>query len=171
MIIPQTRTPIQVLLHKSISFFFTPEQIEKNNRKILASYDWQLNELSGSSFNLIQAKQKVTIINFWATWCPPCIAEMPSLQELYNHFHTNENVSFVFMTTDSPEKIHEFMEENEFNFQVYSPAEKAPELLTSNSIPRTIILNQQGELMMDHTGAANWYSQEVIQLLNQLLEE
>src|SRR5690606_13783925 len=84
--IPQTRQPLQVLLHKGLALF-SPSIEDKNERKSITDYNWQLLDETGQAFDFNDVKGKVVVINFWATWCPPCIAEMPSLEKLYNRYH------------------------------------------------------------------------------------
>ena len=108
-------------------------------------------------------------MNFWATWCPPCIAEMPSIQALYNDY--NENVVFLFVTNDDFEIVNKFKTKKGFNFKVYQPINEVPENLMTRSIPRTFIINKAGEIVVDESGAVDWNSQKVRQQFDQLLSE
>lgn len=171
MLIPQTRKPIQVLLHKGVSLFINPTVIQQTNRKRIQDYNWQLVNQSGKAFNFKDTRHKVVVLNFWATWCPPCIAEMPSLQESYNKFQYNNDIVFLFVSNDSKENIAKFMQKNKFSFEVYTPQSATPEQLQASSIPRTLIINKKGEIVIDHVGAADWNSKAVLSQLNQLLQE
>src|SRR5690606_8413203 len=82
LVFPQTRMPIQVFVQRLISF--SPSEKSVEEREILQDYNWNLQQLNSKEINLSQSKGKVAIVNFWATWCPPCIAEMPSFQKLYD---------------------------------------------------------------------------------------
>jgi len=75
LIIPQTRKPIQVVLHKGLALF-GPSIESERNRKLITYQDWQLEDIGGNTINFKDLKGKVVFLNFWATWCPPCIAEM-----------------------------------------------------------------------------------------------
>ena len=59
---------------------------------MLSNYNWTLRDISETDFDFNTAKGKVVVINFWATWCPPCIAEMPSLDLLYQNYKNNDDV-------------------------------------------------------------------------------
>ena len=109
------------------------------------------------------------LINFWATWCPPCIAEMPSLQTLYNDY--NEKVVFLFVTHDDFEAVEKFKIQREFNFEVFNPITEIPSELKTSSIPRTFVINKNGEIVIDESGAVNWNSDKVRKQLNNLLLE
>ena len=92
LIIPQTRKPIQVFLNKGFALI-SPNIEKKENQKTLRTYEWQLKDENGNIFNFESVKGKVVFINFWATWCPPCIAEMPSIQNLYKDY--KDKVEFL----------------------------------------------------------------------------
>ena len=169
LIIPQTRKPIQVFLNKGLTLF-SPSVIDKDKSKKLVDYDWNLIDESSASFNLREAKGKVLIINFWATWCPPCIAEMESLQKLYNTFSSNEEVEFLFVTHDPFKKINTFKEKENYSFPAYRQITKEPNVFNVSSIPRTFIIDKEGNILVDKTGASNWSSKKVVKLIERLVE-
>ena len=102
LIISQTRQAIQVLLHKGIALI-SPTAINQNQQIVLEHYDWKLIDENGVVFNFEEKKGKVVLVNFWVTWCPPCIAGMPSMQELYNDY--NDKIEFVFVSNESSKII------------------------------------------------------------------
>ncbi len=113
MIIPQTRMPIQVFIQRFIAF--SPSEISQEDRATLKDYNWNLATLDSEGINLSQSEGKVILINFWATWCPPCIAEMPELQELYDNY--GDQVDFYFITNEAPEKANLFLEKKIIQFR------------------------------------------------------
>lgn len=115
---------------------------------------------------------KVVFINFWATWCPPCIAEMPSIEKLYAKFKSNDSVVFIIADVDKRmENAQKFMTDNKINLPVHIPATNIPSSWLGNSIPTTIILNKKGEIAMRHEGMADYGRPEVIDFINGLLAE
>ena len=74
---------------------FQPE-IKQNSTTILSLSEqrFQLIDSNGNKFNLSDLKGKIVFINFWATWCPPCIAELPTIQKLYDHNNNSTDVVF-----------------------------------------------------------------------------
>lgn len=167
MIIPQTRMPIQVFIQRIVSF--SPSEINKNERVTLKDYHWNLNELNSGIVNLSQSEGKVIIINFWATWCPPCVAEMPELQKLYDEF--GEKVDFYFIANEKPETVNLFLEKKGFNLPVFLQIEKSPKELETSSLPTTFLISKNGEIVMRKTGAASWNSSSVHKVLEDLLGE
>lgn len=148
---------------------FSPSIENVENRSKLTNYNWQLKGLNTTDFDFNTAKNKVVIVNFWATWCPPCVAEMPSLQDLYNDY--KDQVVFVFVTSEGSEKVMPFMKKNDYNLPIYNMISKEPELLTTRSIPATYLINKEGEIVINKTGAANWNSTKVRNQLDELLKK
>lgn len=167
MIIPQTRQPIQVFLQKGLAMF-SPSVIKEDKRIALTDYDWQLVDENGRSYNFNDAKGKVVLINFWATWCPPCIAEMPSMEKLYQDY--KDDMVFLFVSNETQEIISKFKQKNDYEFVVHASITQNPKLLEASSIPRTFVLDQKGHIVIDKTGAADWNSKSVRELLDDLLK-
>lgn len=165
LIIPQTRMPIQVFVQRLISF--SPSQKSEENRETLKDYNWSLTELRGEEINFSQSKGRIAIVNFWATWCPPCVAEMPSFQKLYDTY--GDRVDFYFVTSEKPDKVNKFMEKNGYTLPIYLQSYKAPDDLESNVLPTTYLLSKSSEIVIDETGAADWNSKKMRALLDQLL--
>lgn len=130
-------------------------------------YNWELTGLDGQSFNLEEAKGKVVFINFWATWCPPCIAEMPSLQKLNDRY--GNKVFFLFIAQDDRDKVSEFIKKRGYDLPVYYSNSDAPSLLSSKTLPTTYVLDKNGKIIVAQSGAADWDSEEVHKVLNGLL--
>ncbi|REE25127.1 thiol-disulfide isomerase/thioredoxin [Winogradskyella pacifica] len=168
-VIPQTREPIQVFFHKGFSYINTATLIDKVERKTVSNLNWNLVSDTGNRLDFNAAKGKVVFVNFWATWCPPCIAEMPSLQELYDDY--GDKVIFLFVTNEDFETVEKFKVKKSFNFEVFTPLSEVPEELRAHSIPRTFILNKASEIVVDETGAVNWNSTKVRKQLDELLSE
>lgn len=166
VLIPQTRQPLQVFFHKGFALF-SPSIEDENERKSVANYNWKLRDENGQTFDFNNAKGKVVVINFWATWCPPCIAEMPSLEKLYHAY--NDDVVFLFVSNENQDIISKFKQKHNYQFKVYSALTPYPEVFDVSSIPRTFVIDKQGTVVMDKTGAANWYSDKVIATLDDLL--
>ncbi|MEH1009141.1 redoxin family protein [Winogradskyella sp. ECml5-4] len=168
LIIPQTRSAIQVTLHKGLSYVNQSSLINKEDRVSVSYTDWQLISDTNKVISFNDTKGKVVFINFWATWCPPCIAEMPSLQELYNDY--NAKVEFMFVTSDDFKTVEKFKTKKGFNFEVYNPLNQVPSTLSTQTIPRTFIINKEGEIVVDESGAIDWNSDKVREMLNTLID-
>jgi thiol-disulfide isomerase/thioredoxin len=168
MLIPQTRKPIQVLLNKGMALF-SPSTIDVSKQVVLKDYDWKLKDVTGILFDFEEAKRKVVLVNFWATWCPPCIAEMPSFQNLYNDY--KDKIEFVFVSNEERSVIQEFLNDKGYTFDVVIPMTKYPDVFDVSTIPRTFLIDKTGRIVIDKTGAANWNSKSVRTTIDNLLKE
>lgn len=148
---------------------FSPSVTAVENRKVLDNYHWELRSANGKPFHFEDARGKIIIVNFWATWCPPCIAEMPALQELYNDY--KDKVVFIFATHERSDVINSFLTKNEYDLPVFNPVTGPPQTLTSKSIPATYLIDKKGEIIISKSGAANWNSKKVRTLIDKLLSE
>jgi len=133
------------------------------------NFDWQLVDARGDEINFKNAKGKVVLINFWATWCPPCVAEMPSFQGLYDDY--NEKVVFMFVAQDKVEKVSAFLAKKEYTLPVYYSKTVAPSVLSSKTIPTTYVINKEGKIIIAKTGVADWNSDKTRKILDRLLAE
>lgn len=167
LLIPQTRQPIQILLHKGLAKF-SPSVVDKDERYSLDDYNWKLIDENGIPYDFQDAKGKVVVINFWATWCPPCIAEMPSFEKLYKEY--KDDVVILLVSNEKEGVISNFKKKNKYDFLVYSSISEHPAQFDLSSIPRTYVIDKKGNVVIDKSGAADWYSDSVRELLNDLLK-
>lgn len=124
---------------------------------------------TGEKLNLDGANDKVIFLNFWATWCPPCIAEMPSIQALKNKLKNKEAVVFAMVDADSNlQSSLSFMKKHNYDLPVYVQTNDVPESLFNGSLPTTVIINKKGEIVMKHEGLGNYDTKEMLNLLNSL---
>ena len=150
---------------------FTPSVQKVEKREKLTDYHWLLTDNNSQSFDLSQAQGKVIFLNTWATWCPPCIAEMPVLQKLYDKYRNNPDVVFVFATTDPKNTVDKFMTDKGYNLPVYYIQSAPPPQLGSNTIPITFLIGKNGGIAIRKVGAADWSSRKVTGTIDQLLQE
>jgi thiol-disulfide isomerase/thioredoxin len=131
--------------------------------------DVQLISATGEILNLNNTNGKVVFLNFWATWCPPCVAEMPSIQALKNKLKHPDGVIFAMVDADNNlDKSVAFMQKNKYDLPVYGQASAIPESLFKGNLPTTIILNKNGEIVLNHEGMADYNTAEMENLLNSL---
>lgn len=167
LIIPQTRKPLQVGVTRL--FAFSPSLVSKEEREVVTSYNWPLQDLEGEKYNLREAEGEVALVNIWATWCPPCIAEMPSFEDLYITY--GDSVKFYFISYEEKERLQTFLEKKNYELPVFQPLSHAPQSLETSSLPTTYLISRNGEIVMKKTGAADWSSQIVRQTIDDLLKE
>jgi cytochrome c biogenesis protein CcmG/thiol:disulfide interchange protein DsbE len=118
-----------------------------------------LNELRG----------KVVVLNFWATWCPPCIEEMPSLVQLQQHLK-DKGVEVLAVSIDVDDSAyHKFLKDHGVNFlTVRDPDQKSSNLYGSYKWPETYIIDRNGVLRRKFIGAVDWNTPEITDFLSKL---
>lgn len=124
----------------------------------------------GKTTTTADLKGKVIFINFWASWCPPCRAEMPDLEKLYGKLKDDDRFVFLFMNEDEDKsKATAYLEKNHFSIPLYSRAGGVSDDIFSGSLPTTVIINKEGKLVMKHQGMARYNSDDFIRQLKELL--
>lgn len=101
---------------------------------------------------------RIQVVNFWATYCRPCLAEFPAIQKLYNS--EKDNIDLYVVSLDRyPELVAKFMEKNDYTFPIYYHQSRSPlpGPLAEGGIPKTAIF-YKGKMTHLHNGIANWNS-------------
>lgn len=166
LLIPQTRKPIQVGLNKLKVLVWSPT-VKDVEGKILRPFDYTVKDLNNELQSIPIGQGKVTFISYWATWCPPCLAELPSIQDVYTDY--GDKVNFVLLTEEDRDVVQRFLVKKGYELPVYFPQMNTPELLKSRSIPTNYLIDAQGKIRVRETGAADWNSEKVRTLLDSLL--
>lgn len=153
------------------SMLFSPLAEKMEDRIIISSLDTKLTGIydQTNDINLKEFKGKVIFINYWATWCPPCVAEMPSIQSLYDDY--KDKIAFVFITSDESIKVTNFYKKHHYNLPTYNLTSAIAPEISTRSLPTTFIIDKNGKLALKEIGTANWNSSKVRQMLNDLLKE
>lgn len=113
----------------------------------------KLADLKGNSFSLKQYAGKTIFLNFWATWCRPCIAEMPTIEKTQNILN-KEEVIFLMASSEATEEIDAFRKTHNFNFN-YCLIQNSEEL-GIQVLPTTYIFNSEGKLVFSESGYRKW---------------
>lgn len=120
-----------------------------------ASYDFQLINEGGRTLNFSEFEGKTVFINFWATWCAPCIAEMPDIHDLYEK--VGSEVSFVMVSVDEQrDKALRFVDKKEFEFPIYFLKTGLPDTYDTHSIPTTYVISPTGEIVAEQHGLSKY---------------
>ncbi len=113
---------------------------------------YTLTRLNGDQFKLNEYRGKVIVMNFWATWCGPCLTEMPLFEKTLAKYKEDRDVIFLAVTTDEDrELVAPFLKQHKFNLPV-AYAEYIDSHFSINSIPTTIILDRKGEIAFRQAG-------------------
>lgn len=148
-----------------------PISNDDETKKIDFSYNTlQFENLENESFRIQDFKDKILFINIWATWCNPCLAEMPSMVELYENYKDDERIEFLYLSREKMNVIKNFIpnDENLQKLPLYKITSD-DEFFATKAIPTTFILNRQGVIVVEDVGSAYWDDRSVIEYLNNLL--
>lgn len=129
---------------------------------------WTLLDEDGQVFDMASIKGRVVVLNFWATWCPPCIAEKPSFQALYDDY--KDKVVFLFVTTDPLDKVQTFKEKNGYTLPTYFQQDAPPAVLYSSSLPASYVIDKKGNIVVKKFRAADWNSSKFRVTLDELIQ-
>jgi thiol-disulfide isomerase/thioredoxin len=135
----------------------------------LAEYDWAVKSLDGQDFKMADAKGKVVFLNFWATWCSPCVAEMPSIQRLHEKLK-DDGVVFVCVSNEETSKVSQFVKEKGLTFPIYTIRGTPPDVFKTRGIPATFILSPEGKIAFKHIGSAKWDDKRSIDFIKGLMK-
>ncbi len=150
---------------------FTILRIQKFEEPLVAP-DFTLKDLKGNQVTLKNFKGRVVFLNFWATWCPPCRREMPSMERLYKQLKDRDFTMLAVDMQESEKPVKAFMSEFSLSF---------PALLDRNGdisslygivgLPSTYIIDREGKIIGKAVGPRDWSSQESIRLFQSLLKK
>lgn len=127
-------------------------------------------DATGTQWSTADLKGKVVFINFWATWCPPCRAEMPSLNALYQKFKDDDRFVFLFVNEDEDvAKAKAYLQKEDFAFPFVASTGDVPVAVFSGTLPTTVVLDKEGRVVLKHEGMARYNTGEFIEQLKSLL--
>lgn len=130
----------------------------KKSMTNLSSPQFTLKDLNGQNVSLSDLKNKIVIVDFWATWCGPCKASFPAMQKMVTKYKDNPNVKFIFIDTweniDNKEKaVGEFIASNKYDFHVLMDMDsKVVESFKVDGIPTKFVLDKQGNIRFKSVG-------------------
>ncbi|WP_303720555.1 TlpA disulfide reductase family protein [Malonomonas rubra] len=134
--------------------------------------NFTLTDMQGKSVSLADMKGKVVLLNFWATWCPPCREEMPSMEMLHRKFKDDGLVILaVNVEENSGPVVQTFLQSNPYTFRILLDGEaKVQNLYKVFQFPETFIIDRNGMVVEKVIGAIDWMGGPAFKLINFLLK-
>ena len=118
-------------------------------------YDWPLLTLDGEEASFAQFRGRTVFLNVWATWCGPCVSEMPSIEKLHRSI-SDDGIAVILVTAESPETVRDFMGSKGFHLPVYLTPGDVPAEFATPGVPATFVVDPDGLILFRHVGAADW---------------
>ncbi len=149
------------------------QQLKESPEEGFLAPDFSLPDLSGKSVTLSDFRGKVVLLNFWATWCPPCRREIPSLIRLYQ-LRRDKEFEIVAVSVDriSPSKVASFVANYQMSFPVLvNPRGHVGQRYWTRAIPSSFLLDKKGVIRWKVAGAREWDDPETLSKIDQLLSE
>ena len=133
---------------------------------------WSLVSEKGETKRLSDYRGQVILLNFWATWCPPCVFEMPSLQRLHRQFLGKKfRVVAVGVDENGWSAIRSFLRKSPVEFDLFWDQTAAvSELYGVSHLPESYLINQEGIIIKRFSGPVEWDSPEIVQIIERLTE-
>jgi thiol-disulfide isomerase/thioredoxin len=158
LLIPGPRRVISTAVNRVAMIVKTPGILPEDEQVILPeeAYQWNLVSDGGERYSLEDLKGEALFVNFWATWCPPCVAELPEIEKAYQKH--GDQVNFLLVTNQEPEVVSAFLEKRGYDIPVAYQASALPSAFSHRSIPTTYLISRSGKVLARKTGAINWDS-------------
>ena len=129
----------------------------------------QLVDMDGNAIDLGQYRGKTIFLNYWATWCKPCIAEMPDIDECAKIL-ADEDFVFLAASDEKIDKISSFLQESNYSFTIVHSKRSVFDM-DIMALPTTMIINKEGEIVYNEVGARKWNSEAEINKLRSYASE
>lgn len=131
--------------------------------------NFSLKDADGNAVNLAEYRGKVVLVNFWATWCPPCVEELPSLMTLQERMKGRGLVVVGVSIDVDGDAYHRFLKLHNINFvTVRDPEQKVASMYGTSGWPETYIIDRQGVLRRKFVGPVDWNAPDVIAFLSRM---
>ncbi len=135
-----------------------------------AEYDFKLKDRYGNIIDGATLKGKIIFINLWATWCPPCIAEMPDISRLNTEMKGYDKIKFIMISLDENfTKAVLFVEKKGFDLDIYQFVSPIPDVYRSQVIPTTFVISPEGDIVVKKEGMAKYNSKSFKNFLRSML--
>jgi len=160
--------PISVLFIFAFFLIF-PQLGQAQSKDSALENDFTLTSLDGETYTLSQLQGKVVMVDFWATWCPPCRAEIPHLIEIYNKYK-DKGFILLGVSNERPATVQRYQKQKQIPYPLLIDDGSVSRKFAVEAIPTGFIFDKEGNIHKKHTGFAPGMEKEIEADILELLE-
>ncbi len=141
-------------------------------KKGVRAPNFKLPDLNGKMMSLTDYRGRVVLLNIWATWCAPCVEEMPSMEKLHQELK-DEKFVILAVSIDEPgaEVVRPFMKKHKLNFPaLIDSAGILTQLYRTSGVPESFIIDKQGRILEEIIGPRNWFAPGALSYFRSLIQ-
>jgi len=150
------------------------KKIDKIKKEITSKLkkvsDFELSLIDGSKFKYTENKRKIVVINFWATWCGPCISEIPELNELVENFKDNKDVIFLAITDEDKKTVEDFLKKQKFLYKLGINGKEVRREFKVYAFPTHFIIDKKGRIVFKQIGYIEGTGERLKSKIEELLK-
>jgi thiol-disulfide isomerase/thioredoxin len=165
LLIPSTRRELMTYTSK-VRMYLTSVEEKEQQTKVKGQGTVVLQDSRGNQRRMSSYLDKPVFINYWATWCPPCRAEMPTLEKLYQEY--GGRVNFLFVSSQPMAKQQAFLDEYDYDVPVYQLLSKPGGDFNYSVLPTSMIISRDNRVVLRKEGAVNWQSDKVRKIFDRV---
>ncbi|MFV2003724.1 MAG: TlpA family protein disulfide reductase [Gammaproteobacteria bacterium] len=143
-------------------------------KKTIAAPDFKLQNMDEENIKLSDFRGKVVLLNFWATWCPPCVREMPSMERLQQRLNADDFKVVAINQMEEPDEVFAFTGQLEIDptfVILFDRTSEVSQAYAVRGLPTTYLIDKKGNIRYRAVGGRLFNHPEVIKIINQLIEE
>jgi thiol-disulfide isomerase/thioredoxin len=176
----KTRTALvaaSALVALVVAFVFTtnlkPPEGQAGIPKLSAGKNLAVFTRDGKKVDLSTLQGRIVLVHFWATWCPPCVDELPELDRFWQRYRNNPSIALYSVSVDdSWEAIDAFRKEHPFDLPLFrDPQSKTAHKFGTTKFPETYIADRNGKVLYHLANAIDWDSSQVTDNIDALLKQ
>ena len=148
-----------------------PPDFSRSDSGNSAEYSWTLRDMDDELVAFEDFRGRVVVLTFWATWCLPCDAEIPTIDALMTRMGDRPSLAFALVSDEDLDVVNKHAEKNALDVPLYAAEGGIPGVFFAETRPTAFILSCDGKIVYKHVGAADWNDESVVEFLEGHLRE
>ena len=165
LLIPSARKELMTYGSK-LRMYLTSVKPKEESSELQGENSLIFHDRQGNQYELADFLDQPVYINYWATWCPPCRAEMPTIEKLYTQYR--EDVHFLMLSAEPLGQQNAFLSEKNYDLPYYRLISRPSGSLSYSVLPTSLVISKDNKVVLRKEGAVNWQSKKVRRIFNNL---